>query len=90
MARMTKLGSIELQIQKKQERLFELKELSDTIASEIETLIMQRNEIRKAELMNELEKSGRTYEEILEFLKSAPKRDNNQPNQKRKYTKRVK
>ncbi len=37
--------------------------------------------------MTELEKSGRTYEEILEFLKSDFKRDNNQPKQKRIYKK---
>lgn len=79
MARVTKLASIENQLQKKQ---------CDTTAEEIQELIRQRETIRREELMGELENSGRTYEEVLEFLKSAPKRNTTQPKTKRKYTSR--
>lgn len=86
MARVTKLASIENQLQKKQEKLIYLKKQCDTTAEEIQELIRQRETIRREELLGELENSGRTYEEVLEFLKSAPKRNTTQPKTKRKYT----
>lgn len=88
MARMNKLDSIENQIKKKQDKLFELKEQSDAIVAEIQELIKQREAIRKEALLSEIENSGRTYEEIIEFLQSTPKRNVAQPKVKRKYTRR--
>ena len=88
MARLSKLDAIDNQIKKKQERLFVLKEQSDAIAEEIQELIKQKEVIQKETLLEEMEASGRTYEEIVEFLKSAPKRTINQPATKRNHNKR--
>lgn len=88
MARVTKLASIENQLQKKQEKLIGLKKQCDTTAEEIQELVKQRDVLRREELLNEIENSGRNYDEILEFLKSALKRTTAQPRTKRKYTSR--
>ena len=88
MARVSKLNAIDNQIKKKQEMLFELKEQSDAIAEEIQELIKQKEAIQKETLLEEMESSGRTYEEIVEFLRSAPKRSALQQGTKRKYSRR--
>lgn len=85
MARMSRLDSIENQIKKKQEKLFELKEKSDAVAEEIQALIQEKEAICRESILTELDNSGRTYEEVLEFLKSAPKRNVSEPKAKRKY-----
>ena len=88
MARVSKLNAIDNQIKKKQERLFELKEQSDAIAEEIQKLIKQKEAIQKETLLEEMKSSGRTYEEIVEFLRSAPKWSALQQGTKRKYSRR--
>lgn len=85
MARMTRLETIENQIKRKQEKLFELKDKSDAISAEIQELLKEREKARKENLLKELEASGRTYKEIIEFLKTAPQRSTTQPVTKRKY-----
>jgi seryl-tRNA synthetase len=74
MARGNKIREVENQIKKKQEKLFELKEQSDAIAVEIEELLKKKEEVQKAELLEAFASSGRSYEEVIEFLKAAPKR----------------
>ena len=88
MARVSKLDAIDNQIKKKQEKLFELKEQSDAITEEIQELIKQKEAIQKETLLEEMESSGRTYEEIVEFLRTAPKRSTGQQGTKRKYNRR--
>lgn len=86
MARMTKLESLENQIKNKEEKLFELKEKMDVVSTEIQELIKKRDEARKEEILKELGTSGRSYDEIIEYLRTAPKRnDISQPVPKRKY-----
>jgi len=80
-----KLEAIDLQIKKKQEKLFKLKDESDEISDEIQKLIKEKEKIRKTELLEAIEASGRTYEEVMEFLKSAPDRSEKQTREKRKY-----
>jgi len=87
MARMTRLERIEKQIKKKQDKLFELKDKSDALSDEIQELFKELEKVRKEELLKELEFSGRTYEEILEYLRSAPKR-NIKATARRKYRSR--
>lgn len=41
---------------------------------EVQELLRQNDEIKKQELLAMVEESGRTYDEIIEFLKTAPKR----------------
>ena len=88
MARVSKLDAIDNQIKKKQEKLFELKKQSDAIAEEIQELIKQKEAIQKENLLEEMESSGRTYEEIVEFLRTAPRRSTLQQGTKRKYNRR--
>ena len=73
-ARVGKLEAIDNQIKKKQEKLFELKEKSNVLVKEIECLLNQKKEVQKEELMDAIDGSRRTYDEIIEFLQSAPKR----------------
>ena len=75
MARMTKLESLENQIKNKEEKLFELKEKMDVVSTEIQELIKKRDEARKEEILKELGTSGRSYDEIIEYLRTAPKRN---------------
>ncbi len=88
MARVSKLDAIDNQIKKKQERLFSLKEQSDIIAEEIQELVKQKEAIQKATLLEEMKASGRTYEEIVEFLRTAPRRSVGQQGTKRKYNRK--
>ena len=85
MARMSKLDSIDNQIKKKQEKLFELKAQSDAIADEIQSLVKEKELLQRETILETFENSGRTYEEIIEFLKATPKRTQTQPKEKRKY-----
>lgn len=50
------------------------------LAKEIEDLLNQKREVQKEELLEAINDSGRTYEEIIEFLQSAPKRKVNSEN----------
>ena len=84
MARTSRLTTIENQIKSKQEKLFELKEKSDAIADEIQDLLAEKEKQQKEELMKLISESGRTYEEIAEFLKTAPKRGVETTSAKRK------
>jgi hypothetical protein len=77
MARGNKINEVENQIKKKQEKLFALKEQSDVIAGEIEELLKKKDEVQKTALLEAFESSGRSYEEVMEFLKAAPKRTGN-------------
>jgi len=90
MAGKSKIAAIETKIKTKQDKLFKLKEQSDKIATEIEELLKEKEALRKQEILEAIESSGRTYEEITEFLRSAPKRNNVAQKPKRKYTKRAK
>ena len=44
----------------------------------------KKEEMQKAEILSAYEKSGRTFEEVMEFLKTAPLRTSVQPTGKRK------
>lgn len=85
MAGMSRLDSIENQIKKKQDKLFELKEQSDAIADEIQNLLREKELLQREAILETFENSGRTYEEVMEFLKASPKRTQTQAKVKRKY-----
>lgn len=87
MARESKISVIDNKIKRRQEKLFRLKEQSDVIAKEIEELIEEKEALRKEELIKEISLSDRTYEEIVEFLRSAPTRKSTKIKAKRTYTK---
>lgn len=91
MARGNGIKEIELQIKKKEDKLFALKEQMDVITEELKALAEKKKELQKQELMDSFEKSGRTFEEVLEYLNSAPNRTGAaRQNGKRKYQRRTK
>lgn len=84
MARAGQATEIDKQIRKKQEKLYSLKDQYDAVADEIQELLKKKEEMQKAEILAAYEKSGRTFEEVMEFLKTVPLRTSVQPTGKRK------
>ena len=84
MARTGKATEVDDQIRKKQEKLYSLKDQYDAVADEIQELLKKKEEMQKAEILAAYEKSGRTFEEVIEFLKTAPSRTSTQSPGKRK------
>ena len=62
--------SIDEKIQSAREVIARTKARYDKEVSFLKFLLDKRNEIRKNELMKAIEKSDRTYEEILRFIRS--------------------
>ena len=65
MAKKNQLEIIDEQIKKKQDKMFVLKGQIDTLADEVKELLKQKEEVKKEGLMEAIEESGRTYDEIL-------------------------
>lgn len=87
MARTARTGNVtevDNQIRKKQEKLYSLKDQYDAVADEIQELLKKKEEMQKAEILSAYEQSGRTFEEVMEFLKTAPPRTSAQLTEKRK------
>ena len=84
MARTGKAREIDNQIRKKQEKLYSLKDQYDVVADEIQELLKKKEEMQKAEILSAYEESGRTFEEVMEFLKTSPPRTPVQPTGRRK------
>ncbi|MDD3416395.1 MAG: hypothetical protein PHY47_20730 [Lachnospiraceae bacterium] len=72
MARTNRTSEIEKQLKKKQDKLIGLKEEYDKAADEIQELLNEMKEVQKLDLMEAFDKSGRSYEEMMEFMKVAP------------------
>lgn len=68
MARPKKQIAIEELIQKQVETVEKAKEKYDTDSAKLEELYAQRDEIRKEHLLNAVEKSSKSYDEIIAFL----------------------
>lgn len=60
--------SIDEKIGTAQEKVFRLKEQYDTAVSELNQLLKKKEELKKAELIEALEASKKSYDEILAFL----------------------
>lgn len=84
MARVGKVTEVDNQIRKKQEKLYSLKDQYDVVADEIQELLKKKEELQKAEILSAYEKSGRTFEEVIEFLRTSPPRMSTQGGGKRK------
>jgi hypothetical protein len=68
MPRPKKEVSIEELIQKQEEIVAKSKAKYDADVAKLKDLHAQKDEIRKKELLNAVENSGKSYEEILAFL----------------------
>ncbi len=70
MARMRKNLSIEEEIERQEATVEKSKAKYDADVKKLKDLLAKQDEIKRKELMDAVEKSGRTYEEILAFLRA--------------------
>lgn len=65
--------TIDEKIERQKEVVSRIKDKYDAALDELEKLMQKREELRRKELMDAFVKSDRTYDEIMEFLKSGEK-----------------
>lgn len=79
MARGRKAGSatetLEQQIEKAQEKVIKTKQAYDIAVDALQKLLDKRDAKRKEDLWNAIIKSEKSYDEILEFITTNPKRE---------------
>ena len=63
---------IDEKIERQKEIVEKTKKKYDEAVNELERLIVSRDDIYKDEILKAYEKSGRTYKEVISFLKSKP------------------
>ena len=68
MARTKSIASIEAQITKAQEDLVKVKAKYDTIADNLEKLMVQKKEHQARQIMEAFIRSGKSFQEIMNFL----------------------
>ena len=66
--------TIDEKIERQKEVVSKIKDKYDAALDELEKLMQKREELRRKELMDAFVKSDRTYDEIMEFLKSGENR----------------
>lgn len=71
--RKTTIESIEAKIEKKKLQLERSKARYEADKESLADLIRIRNEIRKGEIFDAIERSGRSYEEIMAFISGSEK-----------------
>jgi len=70
MARPRKTLSIEAEIERQEAAVEKSKAKYDADVKKLKDLLAKQDEIKKKELMDAVEKSGRTYEEVMAFLRA--------------------
>jgi len=70
MARKMKMASIDAKIKKAQESVEYTKARYDATITELEALYNQKKKLQAQELVATIEKSGKSYEEVLKFIKN--------------------
>ncbi len=73
MARTKTISSIDSEIAKTQEMLAKAKTRYDSLAKELTTLMDMKREMQSQEIMAAFIKSGKSYNEIMNFLDSRGK-----------------
>ncbi len=68
MARTKNISSIEAQITKAQEDLVKAKAKYDAVAGNLEKLMVQKKENQARQIMEAFIKSGKSFQEIMNFL----------------------
>jgi hypothetical protein len=63
---------IDEKIERQKEIVEKTKKKYDEAVNELERLIASRDDIYKDEILKAYEKSGRSYKEVISFLKSKP------------------
>lgn len=75
MARTSSMEALEKKIEKAQEQVSRTKKQYDAALSNLSDLLDKRDALRRDELVKAIMKSGRSYDEVLEFLESAEKEE---------------
>ncbi len=70
MARQRKSMSIDQKIARAEENVSKSKAKYDEAVAELKQLLEKKDELKKEELLTALANSGKSYDEIMEFLKS--------------------
>lgn len=73
MARTKSIASIDAQIAKTQEDLVKAKAKYDAIADDLERLMAQKKEQQARQIMEAFTKSGKSFQEMMNFLNSGRK-----------------
>ena len=68
MARTKNISSIEAQITKAQEDLVKAKAKYDAVAGNLEKLMVQKKEHQARQIMEAFIKSGKSFQELMNFL----------------------
>ena len=66
--------TIDEKIERQKEVVSRLKDKYEVALDDLEKLMQKREELRRKELMDAFVKSDRTYDEIMEFLRSTEER----------------
>lgn len=69
MARIKTMASIDAKIRKAQESVEKTKARYDAAVTELETLYDEKQALQIQELAAAMEKNGKSYEEVLKFVK---------------------
>ena len=70
MARVTAMKALEIKIEKAQAEVSKKKKEYDEAIAVLSDLLDKQDALRRDELVKAIMKSNKTYEEVLEFLKS--------------------
>lgn len=70
MGRKVNMDLLEKKIEKAQDDVVKTKKEYDKATKALKDLLDKRDSIRREELINAISKSDRTYDEIMQFLKS--------------------
>ena len=68
MARVSKAQALKAKIAKAEERVLSTKAEHEKAVEELKALLDEQKELETKELMNAIEKSGKSYEEILRLI----------------------
>lgn len=63
------IKAIDEQIKRKQDKIFRLKDESDRLTAEISDLLKKKKLLQTDELVKEMGRSKKSYEEIIEFIR---------------------
>lgn len=75
MAREMNAELLDVKIEKAQEDLVKAKHRYDAVAANLKKLLDKRDALRQKKLMDAIAQSGRSYEEIMQYLQSKPEEE---------------
>ncbi len=84
MARMMSKETLDAKIKKAEEKTIRLGKQYDAACKELKELRAKRDAIRNDELIEAFTKSGKTYDEVLKFLRSRSGNEETDRNEKRR------